>query len=56
MRSKEKADELYNNSLKLHGQEKAKQEALNSAHAAKALAPMDRWDYWGRVVNHIISR
>jgi hypothetical protein len=56
MRSKEKADELYNNSLKLHGPEKAKTEALNSAHAAKALAPMVHWDYWERVVNHIISR
>jgi hypothetical protein len=56
MRSKEKADELYNNSLKLHGQEKAKKEALNSAHATKALAPMLQKDYWERVINHLISR
>jgi hypothetical protein len=53
MHSKEKADELYNNSLKLHGPVKAKKEALNSATATKALAPMIHWDYWDRVVKHI---
>ena len=56
MRSKEKADEIYNYSLKLHGPVKAKKEALNSASATKALAPMLNWDYWDRVVNHINSK
>ena len=56
MRSKKKAEEIYKNSLTLHGPEKAKTEALKSAHAIKALAPMIHWDYWERVVNHIISR
>jgi len=39
MSEKQKADELYAYAIKLHGTEKAKEEALNTAKATYALAP-----------------
>jgi hypothetical protein len=56
MTSKQKADELYHNAIKLHGSKKAKQESLKSAEATYALAPYsDRVvkskDYWKDVID-----
>jgi len=58
MREKEKADEIYDYALKLHGAEKAKEESLKSARATHSLAPfrdgkMKARDYWERVIQHL---
>jgi len=58
MKEKEKADELYNYAVKLHGDEKAKEEALKSAAATHALAPfrdglMKNRTYWERVIEYL---
>ena len=58
MKEREKADELYNYAVKLHGDEKAKEEALKSAAATHALAPyqdgrMMARSYWERVIEHL---
>lgn len=58
MKEKEKADELYNYSVKLHGEDRAKEEALKSAAATHALAPfrdglMKNKTYWERVIEHL---
>jgi hypothetical protein len=58
MREKEKAEEMYNNAIKLHGVEKAKEESLKSAKATLALAPfrdgkLPARSYWERVIQHL---
>ena len=58
MKEKEKADELYNYSVKLHGEDRAKEEALKSAAATHALAPfrdglIKNKTYWERVIEHL---
>jgi hypothetical protein len=61
MKEREKADELYNNALKLHGAEKAKEESLKSARATYSLAPfrdglMKNRTYWERVIEHLQNK
>ena len=58
MSEKEKADEIYSYAIKLHGSEKAKEEALNTATATYALAPfrdgrMKARIYWERVIEYL---
>jgi hypothetical protein len=58
MKEKEKAKELYDYAVKLHGVEKAKEEALKSAAATHALAPfrdglMKNRTYWERVIEYL---
>ena len=55
MTEKEKADQLYNYAVKLHGIDNAKKEALNSAQSVYALAPsvdgrMMARSYWIKVI------
>jgi hypothetical protein len=61
MREKEKADQLYNNAIKLHGIEKAKEESLKSAQATYALAPLDSGkgnlkNYWAQVIDFLNAK
>lgn len=51
--AKFKADSIYKNAMFIHGLETAKVEALNSAHAIKALAPFDQQEFWNNVINEI---
>ena len=58
MTEKEKAYEMYNYAVKLHGFEKAKEESLKSATATYALAPfrdgrMLARSYWEKVIEHL---
>ena len=58
MSEKEKADEIYNYAVKLHGFEKAKEESLKSATATHALAPfrdgkMKARSYWEKVIEYL---
>jgi len=58
MTEKQKADEMYNYASKLHGLDKAKEEALKSAVATHSLAPyadgrMKARSYWERVIEHL---
>ena len=58
MTEKEKAQELYDYAVKLHGKDKAKEESLKSARATLALAPyndgkMKNRTYWERVVEFL---
>ena len=58
MSEREKAEEMYQDAIRMHGIEKAKQEALNSAKAIHALAPyrdgkMKARDYWEKVINYL---
>ena len=61
MNEKQKANEMYDYSLKLHGDEKAKEEALKSATAILSLAPyndgkMKNRTYWERVVEFLKAK
>jgi hypothetical protein len=61
MREKEKADQLYNNAIKLHGIDKAKEESLKSAIATHALAPLDSGkgnlkNYWAQVIDFLNAK
>lgn len=54
----EKAEEIYNYAVKLHGIDNAKKEALNSAQSVYTLAPskdgkMFARSYWIRVIEHL---
>ena len=58
MTEERKADELYKYACVLHGTEKGKEEALNTAKACVALAPfedgkMKAKTYWERVVEYL---
>ena len=58
MSEKEKANEMYDYALKLHGDEKAKEESIKSASAILSLAPyndgkMKNRTYWERVIEHL---
>jgi hypothetical protein len=58
MTEKEKAEEMYNYALKLHGIDKAKEESLKSATATYSLAPfrdgrMLARSYWEKVIEHL---
>jgi hypothetical protein len=53
MKAKIKANEIYKNSMFLHGSETAKKEALNSAKAIEALAPFEQKEYWNSVISEL---
>ena len=58
MSEKEKADEMYDYAVKLHGFDEAKEQALKSATATHSLAPyqdgrMKARSYWERVIEHL---
>lgn len=58
MTEKEKAQELYDYAVKLHGPDRAKEESLKSAIATLALAPyqdgrMKARSYWEKVVEQL---
>jgi hypothetical protein len=48
--AKFKAHEIYAAAIVLHGEEHAKQEAINSATATHALAPFEQQKYWKEVI------
>lgn len=50
MKPKHKAHEIYSAAIVLHGEEHAKQAAINSATATLALAPFDQQKYWKEVI------
>jgi hypothetical protein len=50
MKPKHKAQQIYAAAIVLHGEEHAKQEAINSATATLALAPFDQQKYWQEVI------
>jgi hypothetical protein len=51
MKAKKKADLLYYHAVSLHGHEKAKQEAINSANAVRALIDFQNRDFWDKVLD-----
>jgi hypothetical protein len=58
MKEREKASEMYDYALKLHGPEKAKEESLRSAKAIYSLAPyndgkMKNRTYWEKVIEYL---
>ena len=58
MTEKEKAKELYDHAVYVHGVDRAKEEALKSATAVLALAPyndgkMKNRTYWERVIEFL---
>ena len=58
MTEKEKADQLNNYAVKLHGIDNAKKEELSSAQSVYTLAPsvdgrMMARSYWIRVIEHL---
>lgn len=53
MSTKDKATEIYNRSIRLHGLNEAKIQALNSAVAAQNLAPFDQQKFWNAVIKEI---
>jgi hypothetical protein len=50
MKPKNKAQQIYAAAIVLHGEEHAKQEAINSATATHALAPFEQQKYWMEVI------
>jgi hypothetical protein len=61
MNERQKANEMYDYSLKLHGDEKAKEESIKSALAILSLAPyndgkMKNRTYWERVVEFLKAK
>ena len=61
MNERQKANETYDYSLKLHGDEKAKEESIKSALAILSLAPyndgkMKNRIYWERVVEFLKAK
>lgn len=58
MSEREKAEEMYQDAIRKHGIERAKEEALNTAKATHALAPfrdgkMKARSYWEKVINYL---
>jgi hypothetical protein len=58
MTEKEKAKELYDYAVQIHGVDNAKEESLKSARAVLSLAPyndgkMKNRTYWERVVEQL---
>ena len=48
-----KADQIYKNSMFVHGPEKAKHEALKTAETVKCLVPFNDQKFWSEVINFI---
>ena len=53
MKSKNKANNIYNSAVELHGQQEAKEQAIKSAEAIKALAPFETQTLWNKVITLI---
>jgi hypothetical protein len=53
MKAKKKADLLYYHAVSLHGHEKAKQEAINSANAVRALIDFQNRAFWDKVLDNL---
>jgi hypothetical protein len=53
MTTKEKANDIYNYAIRLHGYYEGKQQAINSAVAIQTLAPFDQQKYWSEVIKQI---
>jgi hypothetical protein len=53
MKAKKKADLLYDHAVSLHGYEKAKQEAINSANAVRALIDFQNRAFWDKVLDNL---
>ena len=53
MSTKDKATEIYNCSIRLHGLNEGKIQAINSAVAIQTLAPFDQQKYWSEVIKQI---
>ena len=53
MTVKEKAETLYKLAIDLHGQSNAKEQAIKSAIATRALAPIIYRDFWQKVIEQL---
>ena len=53
MKPRNKAKNIYNSAVELHGPEQAKEQAIKSAEAIKALAPIEVKHLWNEVVTLI---
>ena len=53
MSTKDKATEIYNRSIRLHGLIEGKQHAIDSAVAIQTLAAYDQQKYWKEVITLI---
>jgi hypothetical protein len=56
MKPKHKAQQIYAAAIVLHGEEHAKEQAINSAEAIKALAPFEVQHLWNEVITLIQSK
>ena len=50
MKPKLKANNIYNSAVELHGEQDAKEQAIKSAEAIKALAPFEVQHLWNEVI------
>ena len=53
MKPKNKANNIYNSAVELHGQQDAKEQAIKSAEAIKALEPFETQHLWSEVITLI---
>ena len=53
MTVKEKAEVIYKHAIALHGQDNAKEQAVKSAIAVKALAPISDREFWEKVIERL---
>jgi len=53
MNSKQKANEIYKNSMYLHGLEESKLRALKTVETVKCLVPYEQKKYWLEVEKQI---
>ena len=53
MKPRNKANNIYNSAVELHGEQEAKQQAIKSAEAIKALAPFEVQHLWSEVITLI---
>lgn len=53
MKPKNKANNIYTSAVELHGEQEAKEQAIKSAEAIKALAPIETQHLWSEVITLI---
>lgn len=53
MKPRNKANNIYNSAVELHGEQDAKEQAIKSAEAIKALAPIETQQLWSEVITLI---
>jgi hypothetical protein len=56
MKPKYKAQQIYAAAIVLHGEQEAKEQAIKSAEAIKALAPIEVQHLWSEVITLIQSK